>query len=120
MTTTMVPDLAVGVAGTMANVLETGRVEDLSSEGISAALGTCAFLQDLFAQARRSIEGRLSHGVDASAFATKYERAVTDLEGVLTTAQRVVAKARTRPLSPPVELFVSKYDALMNDMLSLH
>jgi hypothetical protein len=118
-TATMLPDLAVGFAETMVSTFETRRVEELTPEEISTAIRMCVFLQDLFAQARRSIAEGLSQGVDAGEFATKYQRAVTDLEAVLTTAQRVVTKARTSPLPPAAEQFVSSYRALMDDMLSL-
>jgi hypothetical protein len=119
-TATMFADLAVGFAETMAKTFEMGRVEELTPEEVSTAIRMCVFLQDLFAQARRSIAEALSQGVDARAFAAKYEQAVTDLEAVLTTAQRVVTKARTSPLPPPAEQFISSYRALMDDMLSLH
>jgi hypothetical protein len=118
-TATMLPDLAVGFAGTMANTFEAGGVEELTPEEVSAAIRTCDFLQELFGQARRSIEEGLSQGVDAKAFAAKYERAVTGLEAVLTVTERVVTKARTNPLPPPAEEFVSRYRALLDDLISL-
>ena len=68
-TATMLPDLAVGFAETMANTFETGRVEELTPEEVSTAIRMCVFLQDLFAQARRSMVEGLSQGVDARAFA---------------------------------------------------
>src|SRR5438045_4098957 len=119
-TATMLTDLAVGFAETMANTFETARIEELTPEQISTAIRTCTFLQDLFAQARQSIMERLSQGVDAGVFAASYERAVTVLTAVLTTTQQVVTKAQTRPLPPPAEQFVSSYRALMDDMVSLH
>jgi hypothetical protein len=119
-TATILTDLAVGFADAMANTFETATVEDLTPEEVSTAIRMCAFLQDLFAQVRRSIVERLSQGVDAAVFAARYERAVTDLTAVLTTTQRVVTKPRMEPLPPPAEQFVSSYRALMDDMVSLH
>jgi hypothetical protein len=119
-TATIFPDLAVGCAQTLANTLETVGVEELAPEEVLTAIRMCAFLQDLFAQARQSIIERLSQGVDARAFAARYERVVSDLEAALTTTQRVVTKARTTPLPPTPEQLISNYRALMDDMLSLH
>ncbi len=119
-TATMFPGLAVGFAEAMANTFETGRVEELTPEEVSTAIRTCVFLRDLFTQARQSIEEQLSQGVDARAFAAKHEKAVADLEEVVKTAQRVVTKARTSSLLPPVQQFVSSYRALLDDMVSLH
>jgi hypothetical protein len=115
-TTTMLPGRFVE---TMADMLETGSVQEMTSEEVSVAISMCVLLQGIFSRARRAIEEGLSQGVDGCEFVAKYERAVTDLEEVLTTAQRVVAKARMSPLSPSVELFISNYGALMDDMLSL-
>jgi hypothetical protein len=119
-TATIFPELAVEFAERMANRFEEGKVEELTPDEVSTAIRMCVFLQDLFAQARRSIVEGLSQGVDARAFAAKYERAVTKLAAVLITAQRVVTKARTSTLPPPAEQFVSSYRALMDDMLGLH
>jgi hypothetical protein len=118
-TPTMFPDLAVGFAEKMANTFE-GRIKELTPDQVSTAIRACAFLQDLFAQARRSIEEELSQGVEARAFADKYERLATDLEPVLATTQRLVTEARTSSHSEPVEQVVSSYRALMDEMLSLH
>jgi len=115
----MFPDLAVGFAEKMANTFE-GRIKELTPDQVSTAIRACAFLQDLFAQARRSIEEELSQGVEAGAFVAKYERLATDLEPVLTTTPWVVTEARTIPHSEPVEQVVSSYRALMDEMLSLH
>jgi len=117
---TILPDLAVEFAERMANRFDEGKVEELTPDEVATAIRMCAFLQDLFAQARRSLVEGLSQGVDARAFAAKYERAVTELGAVLITAQRVVTKARTSILPPPAEQFLSSYRALMDDMSSLH
>ncbi len=119
-TATMVPDLLVGLAATMANAFETRSVVELPPDDLSAGLSLCVSLQDLVKKARRSIEEGLSQGVDARAFAAKYERAVTGLETVLTTTERIITRARTSPLPPPAEQFVSGYRALLDDMISLH
>jgi hypothetical protein len=119
-TATMLPDLAVGLAETMADAFETRRVEELTSDEVSAAIFACHFLRDLFAMARRSIADGLARGADARAFAARYEQGVTGLEAVLTATERVVRKARTGPLPPPAEQFLSNYRALMDDILSLH
>jgi hypothetical protein len=116
----MVSDLAVGFAETMARTLERGRVEELTPEEVSTALQMCGVLQDLFNRARRSIEEELSRGVDARAFAARYEQAVAELEAVLAATRRVVMNARTDLLPPSAEQFVSSYRALLDDMLSLH
>ena len=118
-TPTMFPDLAVGFAEKMANTFD-GRIKELSPDQASIAIRACAFLQDLFAQARRSIEEELSQGVEAGAFVAKYERLASDLEPVLTTTQRVVTEARSILHSEPVGQVVSSYRALMDEMLSLH
>jgi hypothetical protein len=116
----MFPELAVGFVETMAKTFETGRVEELTPAEVSTAIRTCVFLRELFAQARRSIAEGLSQGVDAQAFAAKYAPAVTGLGASLRTVERVVTKARTRPLPPPAEQFISSYRDLMDDLLGLH
>jgi hypothetical protein len=116
----MFSDLAVGMAEKMAQAFETGRLEELTPEQVSIGIRMCGFLQELFAHARRSIEEGLSQGVEAKAFAARYERAVNELEAVLTMTERVVTKARTSQLPPPADQLVSRYRALMDDMISLH
>jgi hypothetical protein len=115
----MLPDLALGFAETMATTFESGRVDQLTPREISQAISACDFLRGLFTEAHRSIEEGLSQGVDARAFAAKYERAVIELQAILTTAERIVTKARTSPLPAPAELFVSNYRELMDAMLRL-
>ena len=116
----MFPGLAVEWAEAMADAFETCKLEELTAEQVSTGIRMCVLLQDLFAQARQSIVEALSQGVEAGEFAAKYERALTSLEAVLTTTQRVVTKARTSPLPPAAEQFVCSYRALMDDMLALH
>jgi hypothetical protein len=105
---------------TMTETVVTGKVEELTSEQVSAAIGMCGLLRNLFVDARRSIERGLSQGVDAKEFAAKYEQAVVNLEAVLTTTQKVVTKARIGSLPPPAEQVVASFTALMDDLLSLH
>jgi hypothetical protein len=115
----MVPDLAFEFAETMADAFETRKVEELTSEEVSAAIFACHFLRHLFTMARRSIEECLCAGIDAKAFAARYEKAIVDLEAILGTVERVVTRAQTTPLPPPAEQFISNYRALMDDILNL-
>ena len=118
-TATMLPDLAVGLAETMADAFETRRVEEWTSEEVSAAIFACHFLRDLFAMARRSIEDSLSAGVEAKTFFAHYEDAVADLDAVLATVEQLVAQARTRHLPKLTEEFVLHYQAFGSDLASL-
>ena len=88
-TATMFPDLALGWAGKMADTLDSGKIEELTSDEASAAIMACHTLRDLFATFRRSVEEELTQGVDAKAFAAKYEFLVTDLETISTASQRI-------------------------------
>jgi hypothetical protein len=119
-TATFSSDLAIGIAEKMAQVVEKVGVEELNPEQASTGIRMCGFLQELFAQARRSIEEGLSAGVDAREFAAKYERGVIGLEAIMTMTQQAVTKARTSQLSPAAEQFVSSYRASMDEMRSLH
>jgi hypothetical protein len=119
-TATLLPNLAVEWAGTMANAFETSRVDTLTPEELRAALSMCAALQDLFASARRSIAERLAQGEDAGAFAADYEQLVVGLKELWTTTERTVTKARTSPLPPAAEQFVASYRSLMDEIAGLH
>jgi hypothetical protein len=119
-TATLLPNLAVEWAGTMANAFQTGRVDALTPEELRAAMSMCAALQDLFASARRSIAERLAQGVDAGAFATDYEQLVVGLKELWSTTERTVTKAGTSPLPPAAEQFVASYRSLTDEIAGLH
>jgi hypothetical protein len=111
-TATFVPDLALGFAQMMNDVFEKCKVEELTASEVSDAIFFGRVVRDVLAKARQSIEASLCAGVDAHAFAAKYERTVTDLDALLTTVEQVVAKARTSRLPAPAEELVSSYQDL--------
>jgi hypothetical protein len=120
MATAMVfPDLVTGIAEKVAITIEAGKVEELSADEVKAAILACDFLRNLFSMARRSIEDGLRGGVDAKAFAIRYERGVADLDRVLAVVARVLTKARTSRLPALAEAFVSNYQALGDEMADL-
>jgi len=110
-------NVAIGWAETTARALEAP--EELSADDLASAIAACRLLRDMLTLARRSLEERLAHGVDATAFAASYDRASADLRAVLTTTQGIVQRALTRLPSPPGDEFVSSYRGLVEDMLSL-
>jgi hypothetical protein len=69
----MLPELALGLAAQVANAIEKGKLEDLTSDEVSAAIFASHFLRSMFGMARRSIEASLCAGVDAKTFVAQYE-----------------------------------------------
>jgi hypothetical protein len=111
----MLPDLIAGFT----QAVERVRVEEMTPEDASAAIRLCVFLQGLFAEARQEIEEELSRGVDARAFAARYKRMVAGLDAILLT-HRGVTKAQASELPSPGEQFIVSYQALLDDLSSLH
>jgi hypothetical protein len=113
---TLFPDLATGFAEKMAGALESRRVEDLSADEVAAAIFACSFLRSLLSMARRSIEATLREGVDARAFADRYEPAVTEVDRVTDLTERVAERARTGDLPVLAQEFLADFRALGEDL----
>jgi hypothetical protein len=116
---TLFPDLATGLAATLADALKGRNVDDLSAAEVSAAIFTCSFLRNLVSIARRSIEATLCEGVDAKAFAANSERAIAELDRVRVVAERVAERARTGHLPVLAQEFVTNFQGLERDLTDL-
>jgi hypothetical protein len=113
---TLFPDLATGFAEKMAGALESHQVEDLTADEVSAAIFTCSFLRTLLSMARRSVEATLREGVDARAFAARYEPAVIELGRVTAVAERVAERAQADDLPALAQEFLADFRALGEDL----
>jgi hypothetical protein len=116
---TLLPDLGVGFAEEMTRAFETRPVQQLTAEEVSGAIFVCAFLRNLFGMVRRSIEAGLQAGVEAKAFASKYEKAAAALEPIEATVRQAVERARAGKLPVLTQEFLASYEALGDDMASL-
>jgi flavin-binding protein dodecin len=87
-------------------------VEELSAEDVQSALDVCDFIQTRFRKARESIESALCQGVDAKAFAAKYERAVGTLDSVMGAVSRVLERLKGGRLPVRGEELISRYQNL--------
>ena len=114
-----VPDLALGLAVKISAAIETGRIEDLAADEVSAAIFACQSLRHLFALARTSIEKALRQGVDARAFASACERAILGLDAATQTAERVAAKVHAGRLPALAEELLANYQDLAADIANL-
>lgn len=110
-------EIAAGTAESLDRVFAS--VEDLSDKDVDTILDVCTFIQSLFGKARSSIENTLSQGVDANAFAARYEREVSTLDTVTGAVSRVLAKLKRSRLSARGEVLIAQYEDLNTDLASL-
>ncbi|MHB1423556.1 MAG: hypothetical protein ACYC3I_10250 [Gemmataceae bacterium] len=110
-------DIAAGTAESVDRVFASTK--ELSAEDVDTALFACNFIQTLFRTARRSIENTLGQGVDAKAFAARYERAISTLDTVKGAVSRVLAKLKGSRLPARGEELISRYEDLDTDLASL-
>jgi hypothetical protein len=109
--------VAAGTAEALERIV--ANVEELSANDVHTALLVCDFIQTLFKTARASIESALRQGVDAKAFAAKYERAVVTLDTVKDAVGRVLAKVKGSRLPALGGELISRYEDLDTDLTSL-
>ena len=109
--------IAAGTAEALERNFAT--VEELSAKDVYTALHVCDFMQTLFKTARVSIDSDLRQGVEARAFADKYERSVVTLDTVKDAVSRVLAKMKTSRLPAFGEEMISRYEDLDTDLASL-
>ncbi len=109
------------VAAGTAEALEQmfASVEELSVKDIHTALLVCDFIQNLFKTARASIESALRQGVDARAFAAKYERSIVVLDSIKDAVSRVLEKVKESRLPALGEELISRYEDLNADLTNL-
>jgi hypothetical protein len=109
------------VAAGTAEALERtfADVEELSAKDVHTVLVVCDFLQSLFRTARASIESALRQGVDAKAFASKYERSLAPLDAVKDAVSRMLARVKGSRFRALGEELISRYEDLDTDLVSL-
>jgi hypothetical protein len=94
---------------------ETGKIAEWPADQVAIVIQASTFLRDLFRSARDSIKVMLSQGVDAQAFAEKYDRAITDLDRISATVARVLLKCQ----SIPIREFTGTFQAMSDEVTSL-
>jgi hypothetical protein len=109
--------IAAGTAESLDRIF--ANVEELSEQDVHTALVVCDFIQTLFRSARASIESALCQGVDAKAFAAKYERAVITLDTVKDAVSRVRAKVKRSRLPALGEQLIYRFGDLDSDLANL-
>lgn len=109
--------VAAGTAAALEQIFANG--EELSVKDIHTALLACDFIQNLFKTARASIESALRQGVDARAFAAKYEPSVVVLDTVKNAVSRVLEKVKQSRLPALGEELISRYEDLSTDLANL-
>jgi hypothetical protein len=118
-TAAFVPDLATGMAGGFFKAVEPRNIEELSADELSTLVDASAFIRGLFADSRRNIEAGLCEGVEATAFASKYERGVGALNLVFDTVERIVKRLEAMRPSPRVDPVLSNFKALYDELTGL-
>jgi hypothetical protein len=109
--------IAAGTAESLDRVFAS--VEELSEKDVDTALVVCNFLQTLFRTARASIESDLSQGVDAKAFAARYEQLVSTLDTEVAAISRTLARWKRSRLPARGEELISLCEQLNTDLASL-
>jgi hypothetical protein len=117
--TSIVPDLAMGCAERINAAFDANNVEDWTPDDVSAAIFACNSLQTLVALARRSIDSALRKGVDAKAFAAKYEGVVGHLGAVAKTVDRLAAAIPLSQRPILTEELVRSYRNVGNELTIL-
>ena len=109
--------IAAGTAEALEQIFANG--EELSVKDVHTALLVCDFIQNLFKTARASIDSALRQGVDARAFAAKYERSVAALDTIKDAVSRVLEKAKGGRLPALGEELISRYEDLNAELANL-
>lgn len=106
--------IAAGTAESFDRVF--ANIEELSVEDVETALDVCDFIQTRFRKARASLERALCQGVDAKAFAAKYERTFNTLDSVMEAVNRVLVSLQNGRLPASEEKLISRYQVLNTDL----
>jgi hypothetical protein len=109
--------IAAGTAEALEQIF--ANVEELSVKDVHTALLVCDFIQNLFKTGRASIESALRQGVDALAFAAKYEKSIIVLDTVKDAVSRVLEKVKESRLPALGEELISRYEDLNTDLANL-
>jgi hypothetical protein len=109
--------IAAGTAESLDRIFAS--VEELSEKDVDTILDVCNFIQTLFRTARTSIESTLRQGVDAKAFAAKYEQSISTLDTVKGAVSRVLARLKGNRLPALGEELISRYEDLNTDLVNL-
>jgi hypothetical protein len=109
--------IAAGTAEALEEIFANGG--ELSVKDVHTALLVCDFIQNLFKTARASIESALRQGVDARAFAAKYEPSVVVLDTVKDAVSRVLEKVKESRVPALGEELISRYEDLNTDLANL-
>lgn len=115
--TTFETAIAAGTAESLDRIFAS--VEELSAKDVHTALVVCDFIQTLLRTDRASIESVLSRGVDAKAFAARYEYAVGTLETIKEAVSSVLARWKESRLPALGEELISRYEDLNTDLANL-
>lgn len=115
--TTFETTVAAGTAEALEQIFTNGV--ELSVKDVHTALLACDFIQNLFKTARASIGSALRQGVNARAFAAKYERSAVVLDTVKDAVSRVLEKVKESRLPALGEELISRYEDLNTDLANL-
>ncbi|HTU18974.1 MAG TPA: hypothetical protein VMG10_13015 [Gemmataceae bacterium] len=113
-TATLETEGAFGAAEALKHVL--AGVETLSPRTVHTALVICDFIQSMFKMAHASIQSGLCQGVEARAFAVKYEQAIVRLDEIRDIVGRLLAKVKGQRLPSLGEDLISRYEDLDSDL----
>ena len=117
-TATVLPDLGVSFAEKTTQIFEAANIEKMTLGEATRTIDVLRVVREVLTAARQSIEETLSGGVDAVAFAAKYDKAVTALGPLTETLGRIVAKTQAKLAPTHAKELASHFQALATDIAS--
>jgi hypothetical protein len=119
-TTSVVPDFALGLAKDTRAGIESAELDKWPAEQLALYNVTCRSMRDLFVSARKNIEAELFDGVDAKAFVARYEKTIGLLDAILAQATPVAQTVKIGRRTEAAEELVSNFKALAGAATELH